>query len=72
MIFNYPIFRTRENFVHMVKNPYLEAQKSLCRVSAIFTLSKFTFESLKLEQSYMYTSFESPSCFALQAQGRGF
>ena len=28
MIFNYPIFRTRENFVHMVKNPYLEAQKA--------------------------------------------
>ena len=37
MIFNYPIFSTWEDFVHMVKNPYLEAQKSLCRVSAIFT-----------------------------------
>ena len=37
MIFNYPIFSTWEDFVHMVKNPYLEAQKGLCRVSAIFT-----------------------------------
>jgi hypothetical protein len=44
MILNVPTFGTREDFVHMVKNPYFEAQKpyaAFCPVIKINTLNVY-------------------------------
>ena len=50
MIFNYPIFSTWEDFVHMVKNPYFETKKAYSAFCPVLKSNALKYSQLQLRK----------------------